>query len=311
MSLSDLNPNIVKTAIDKLFFQKWDFENSPGYMNVESSALYNQEGSDRAAEIHETNQGVGLWEEKGQDANAPADNWIAKNQTTYTHVTFAKSIDLSKEYFDDDQHTQTRRNISDLARKGRQTQNQQGFATYRNAFNAAFPGADGVSLINPAHPIKTGTESNEVASNPLLTEVSLNTAIVQMREQKDQAGVIMGNVPRTLFTSPADFKNSAEIIDSELRSSTADNDINVYSSKYGIMIANNEWIGATGGGSDVAWYLLAADFGLFRYVREGLMTNLLDWRITRNHNYIYSARYRESTGFSDYAGIVGSDGTEV
>lgn len=311
MSNSALNSNVVKTALDSLFFQKWDGFQSPGYIGVEDSAVFNQGTSDRAAEIMEVNRGTGLWDSKSETQNVPTDTYRAVNNTTYTHVTFAKALDLPKEYFDDDLHMQVQRNVQDIAVKGRQTQNQQGFSTYRNAFSASFPGADGVSLVSTAHPVQTGTTSNEVASNPILSEASLNTAIVQMREQVDQGGVIMGNVPKCLLVPPALFKLACEIVDSELRSGTADNDTNVYSSKYGIYVKSNEWLGAAGGGSDTAWFLLADNHGVMRFVREGISTDLLDYKYTSNHNYRYTARYRESTGFTDYAGIIGSDGTGV
>lgn len=311
MSNSALNSNVVKTALDKLFFQKWDYTLSPGRITVEDQLVFNQGTSDRAAEIMEVNRGTGLWDSKSETQNVPTDTYLAVNNTTYTHTTFAKALDLPKEYFDDDLHMQVKRNIQDIAAKGRQTQNFRGFSTYRNAFNSAFPGADGVSLISTAHPIATGVESNEVANNPALSEDSINTMIVQLMEQKDQGGVIMGDTPTCLLVPPALFKLACEIVDSELRSGTADNDVNVYSSKYGIYVKQSEQLGAASGGSDTAYFLLAQNHGVMRFVRESINTHLLSYTQTANHNYRYTGRYRESTGFTDYAGIIGSDGTGV
>lgn len=310
MSNSALNPNVVHTLLDKYFMQEFNGEQHPGYVTVESPLVYNQETSGMSSEVHEVNEPVGLWDSKGETENAQADTFRSKNQVTYTHTTFAKTLDLPKEYFDDNMHGQLRKNINEFARKGRQTKEKNGMATYRNAFSASFLGADGVSLVNPSHPVKSGaTVSNEVASNPVLSETSLNTAIVQMVETKDQANVIGGNMPKVLFVPPALYKAAAEILESDQRSATSDNDMNVYSSKYGIFLATNPWIGAAGGGSDTAWYLISDNHGLFRYVRESLNTAMIDWRQTRNHNYAYTGRFRESTGFDDYAGLIGSDGT--
>jgi phage major head subunit gpT-like protein len=137
----------------------------------------------------------------------------------------------------------------------------------------------------------------------------LNSAIVALYEQKDQAGIVVGSTPQTLLVPPALFKTACEIVESELRSGTADNDMNVYSSKYGINVATSNRLGAAAGGSDTAWFLLGRNHSVTRWVRQGIVTDLVDYKFQRNNNYIYKANFREIVGAMDYVGIVGSDGT--
>lgn len=308
MANSALNANIVKTALDKQFMQTFDPQLTPGYATVAAPALFKQYTSDRGSEIHEVFRGSGYWTEKGESENASAGQSRSVNQVTYVNTTFAKSEDVPREFFDDDQHSMVQKMVRDMGDNGFATQNQKGFLTYTRAFDSNYLGGDGVPLISASHPIATGTQSNLVSGNPTLTETSLNTAIQQMQEMKKQDGVIAGSRPTCLFVPPALFKTACEIVDSELRSATADNDVNVYSSKYGIMVYQSPFIGAAAGGSDTAWFLLAQNHAINRFTREPINTAIIDWRQTRNHNYIYTARYRESTGWDDYVGVVASAG---
>ena len=73
--------------------------------------------------------------------------------------------------------------VKDFAIKAKDTQDYTAFGLFRNGFTTALT-ADGVSIFNSAHPlIGGGTQSNYGTS--ALTPTSLNTALVNMLEQKD------------------------------------------------------------------------------------------------------------------------------
>ena len=50
---SALNPSVVKTALDDVFMQEFNYKGHPGFVDATSSIVFNQETSDRAAEIQE------------------------------------------------------------------------------------------------------------------------------------------------------------------------------------------------------------------------------------------------------------------
>lgn len=309
MANSALNQNIVKTALDKLFQQSFTPTLLPGYASVENPLVFNQYTSDRGSEIHEVFRGSGEWQTKGESENVQAGQSRSVNQVTYINTTYAQAEDIPMEFFDDDQHSMVEKIIREMALNGRIKREKQGFSVFRNAFDSSFTGGDGTELINPSHPIATGTQSNEVSGNPVLSETSLNTAITQMSEMKKQDGQWGGCVPHCLLVPPTSFKTACEIVESDRRSATADNDMNVYASKYGIYVMQSTFLGASQGGSDTAWYLLSRNHALNRFERESISTHHIPAELTRNHNHVFSARFRESTGWDDYVGVVGSDGT--
>ena len=304
---SSLNPSVVKTALDDVFMQEWNFKEHPGYVDAGSSIVFNQDSTSKAAEIQEVFKGVGLWEAFAEEADVPEDQARITNQKTFSVINYGKSMDIPKTFFDDQMHGSYEKMVRDFSMKGKATRDHVAFAIFRNAFTTALT-ADGVALVEDAHVnINGDTIDNELTG--ALSETTLNTAITMLYEQKDQAGVVMGSMPKTLLVPPALFKTACEIVESELRSGTADNDMNVYSSKYGINVATSNRLGVASGGSNTAWFLLGRNHSITRWVRQDIQTDLVDYKYQRNNNYIYKANYREMTGAVDYVGIVGSLGT--
>jgi hypothetical protein len=301
-----LNTNVVKTALDGVFMQEWDAKLHPGYVDASSSLVFNQDTSTKAAEIFETFGGIPLWDERSEEENVSGATPRIRNQKTFTHTAFAKSIDIPKHFFDDNMHGSYEKMVRDFAQKGITTRDQNAFALFRLGFTTATT-ADGVALFSASHTTTQGeTVSNLVTG--ALSESTLNDAIVDLVEQKDEAGVVMGNMPSVLLVPPALFKTACQIVKSELRSGTANNDVNVYSSMYNIYVATTPRIGAAAGGSDTAWFLLAKNHGLQRFVRQGIVTDLVDYKYQRNNTYIYKGEFREVVGAMNYAGVVGSTG---
>ncbi len=68
---SALNPNVVKTALDQVFFPAFNGEMHPGIVTAESSQVFNQETTDRSAEIVEVFKGAGLWEQRSEEQDVP------------------------------------------------------------------------------------------------------------------------------------------------------------------------------------------------------------------------------------------------
>jgi phage major head subunit gpT-like protein len=222
-------------------------------------------------------------------------------------VNYAKSVDISKNFFDDNMHGAYEKMVRNMAEIGRVTRDNKAFAIYRGGFATTLT-ADGAYLFSDSHTTLNGdTVDNLLVA--ALSESSLDTAIVMLLEQKDQAGVVRGGVPNCLLVPPKLFKKACEICDSELQADTANNNVNVYSSKYGVLVETSNQLGAAAGGSDTAWFLLGKNHGITRWVRQGIDTALVPWQNQRNNNYIYKGEFREVVGAMDYVGAVGSTGS--
>lgn len=303
---SGLNPSVVKTALDSVFYPEFEYKQQPGWVGATSPLLFKQMKTDRAAEITEVFKGVGLFDSYAEEADVPSEAARVTNQKTLSVLTYGKSMDIPKNFFDDNMHNTYSEMTKDFAQKGRISMDDNAMAVYRGAFTTTLVNS-GATLVSDSHTlIGGGTVDNKLTA--ALSETSLNTAIVMLAEQKDEVGVVVGGNPATLLVPPALFKTACEIVESEMRSGTADNDMNVYSDKYGITVATSNRLGAAVGGSDTAWFLLGRNHGVVRIVRQGMTTDLVDYKYQRNNNYIYKANFREVVGARSYTGIVGSTG---
>lgn len=166
--------------------------------------------------------------------------------------------------------------------------------------------ADGVALVGVHILIGGGTQTNVVTG--VLSPTTLNNAIIALRQQKNQAGVIMGNSPAYLVVPTPLYKHALEITESALIADVANNNLNVFRSAYGITVYTSPYMDATAGGSDTAWFLLSRNHAITRLIRQGIQTTLRDWSISNNRTYFYQANFREEVYAVDYVGVVGSTG---
>lgn len=316
-----LNPTVVRTELDAIFVQEFMFPVSPGTATATTPAIFKQVGIDNSAHIEAVlSGGGGLWSVKGEEVAVATASPRVANKVTYVAVTIANSLQLSKEFFDDNMQNTYAEMVKKFAGGARATREILAFELYRGSFATTLT-ADGVAWIADAHVTIAGPNvDNRVASNAVLSPTSLNTAMVQMQQQLSEDGIIMGQLGSVLLVPSALFKTACEIVGSQLASGTANNDINVYSSTYQIQVFQSPFLGAAQlagvvngvtvtAGSDTAWWLLSRNHGATRYIRQELTTDLVDYIYTNNNNYVYKGMFREVYGVTNYVGAVGSSGS--
>lgn len=303
---SGLNPNVVKTALDDVFEAAFNGEEHPNNATAMSPTIFNQSTIDRQAVILEQFKGVGLWEERAEEEEVPQGNPRVDNTKTFNVVNFAKAVDITKNMFDDDTQDSVNAVIRDFGDTARVTRDDNAMALWRNAFTTTLT-ADGAALISDTHTNLNGdTIDNKLTA--ALSVTSLEDSLILLREQIAQDGTIRGHVGATLLVPTALYREAAEITESELISDSADNALN-WSARFGIQLMTSPHLGVAAGGSDTAWFILARNFSVFRWVRQAVETVLVDWKLQRNNNYIYKGEFREVVGAMSYEGTVGSDGT--
>lgn len=304
------NLAITRTELDTVFFQEFQYDSAfPGIATANSGELFKPVTTEHSAYIGEVFKGSGLFSAVGEVQAIPEQTPAVRNKYTIEVVDFASAITISKDLFDDNMHGVWSATVKDFALKARITQDDTAFKLFRNGFTTTLT-ADGVSWFNSAHPlIGGGTQSNVATGAASALGVdSLNTGIVNLRQQKDQAGVIMGSVPAILLVPSALFKKAVEITESALIADSGNNNINVYRSAYGMTVMSSPYLGAAAGGSDTAWFLLARNHSVSRLIRQGVETALTSWEYSNNRTYRYQANYRESYFVPDYVGTYGSAG---
>lgn len=305
---SGSSQNVVKTALDKVFFTEFDYETAVGTANALDSAVFMQDSTDKAAVITEQFKGAGYFQETEEEENLAGGNPFVGNQKTSNVAKYTKAVDIPKNFFDDDQHTVVSRMITDIARVGRMTRDKNAMDVFKNGFTTTLTN-DGVALFSNSH-TTLGGDTVDNLETAALSETSLNDAFVSLSEQKTQDGTLGGHEAATLLVPNALFKTAAEITKSTVKSGASNDTLNYYSEYYpGLVVKRSPFLGAAEGGSDTAWFLLSRNHGVYRWEREAINTDMVDYSISRNDNYVYKARYREVVDAISFEGAVGSNGT--
>jgi hypothetical protein len=175
-----------------------------------------------------------------------------------------------------------------------------------NAFSGSYVGGDAVSLCSASHPTQGANMSNTPAAQSALAEASLLQAILDIEDIRDDKG-LRAQLKASRLIVPSALRNTAEILcKSELRTNTANNDINAIRSRGDLKSMDPlVWNFLT---SSTAWFVqTSCDNGLKLFQREEL--HLSDDNDFSTRNMLTSAEERYALGWSDPRGIYGSQGT--
>ena len=170
-----------------------------------------------------------------------------------------------------------------------------------------FTSGDGVTLFNTAHPtVSGGNNSNRPSTAADLNETSLEDAVINIAAFKDERGLLIAARPRKLIIPPALMFVATRLLQTELRTGTADNDINALRSNGSIPegFRVNHYL------TDTDAFFLTTDVpnGMKHFVRTPMSTSMDGDFDTGNVRY--KARERYSFGVSDPLGIYGSPGAD-
>ena len=272
----------------------------------EHKEIYETETSERSFEEETKLSGFSAAPVKNEGSAIRYDNGQEAWTARYNHETIAQGFSLTEEAIEDNLYDSlSSRYTKALARSMAYTKQVKAAAILNNGFNASFPGGDGVSLFNTAHPlISGGTNSNTPATAADLNETSLEAAVIQIAAWTDERGLLIAAKPKKLIVPPALQFVATRLLETELRVGTTDNDINAIKNNGSIPdgYAINHFLTDTNG-----WFLTTdVPNGMKHFVRSPLQ-NSMDGDFDTG-NVRYKARERYSFGFSDPLGMFGSPG---
>lgn len=165
-------------------------------------------------------------------------------------------------------------------------------------------GIDGKALFADDHETLVTSETiNNEGTSAVLSRTSLEEGINYFETLKDEEGHPMRMIPKYLIVkagTDAHFR-ARELVQSEYKPGTADNDVNIINSDYGLMVMPVHWLS-----SSTAWFLAADDHDLCFYTRRPINTR--SWDDPATGNRMEGANYRVKATFFNYRGVFGNAG---
>ena len=229
--------------------------------------------------------------------------WTAR----YNHETIALGFAITEEAVEDNLYDSlSARYTKALARAMAYTKQVKAAAVINNGFSAQAVGGDGVALFSTLHPLTGGGyNSNTPAVAADLNETSLEAAVIQIAAWTDEQGLLIAAKPKKLIIPPALQFTATRLLETELRVSTTDNDINALKNNGSIPEGYkiNHFF------TDANAWMLTTDVpnGLKMFVRAPLTTGMDGDFDTGNVRY--KSRERYSFGYSDPLGVFSSPGS--
>ena len=272
----------------------------------EHKEIYETETSERSFEEETKLSGFGQAPVKNEGSAIAYDNaqeaWTAR----YTHETIAMGFSITEEAVEDNLYDSlSSRYTKALARGMAYTKQVKAAAILNNGFAGGPTYGDGQVLFSTAHPLVSGgTNSNTPSTASDLNETSLENAVIQIAAWTDERSLLIAAKPRKLIVPPSLMFVATRLLETELRVSTADNDINALKNNGSIPegYTVNHYLTDTN-----AWFLCTdVPNGLKHFVRTPMSTGMDGDFDTGNVRY--KARERYSFGWSDPLGMWGSAG---
>ena len=223
----------------------------------------------------------------------------------YLYKVYGLAFSLTKVLVEDGDHIRIGQTYAKhLAQSLIETKETLGANILNRAFNSAYTGGDGVSLVSASHPIVNGTFSNQLATAAALSQTSLEQMLIQIRNAVDNNGKRIRLNPTKIVSGPSNVFQAEVLLKSVLRTGTADNDINPVKSM-GLLAdgqANLSRITST-----TAWWVETdAPEGLKLLMRRGLEKSMEGDFETDSMRYTATERY--TFGWTDPRGIYGTAG---
>lgn len=225
----------------------------------------------------------------------------------YIHKKVTQSYEITKEAIQDNLYPdQFPMKSKNLVASLRYTKNTLGASLLNNAFDAAYPGADGQPICSRNHPIDSGTFANtfNVGATMDFSEAAVEQALIQIADFRGQNGMLSQQKARKFIIPMALSFKADRLLGSKFRIGTANSDINAIYNMNSIPEGSkvNHFLD-----NRAAWFIITdATNGLKHYQRSEPETNMYADPDTMNLKC--SAYERYSFGISNLRALFGSEG---
>lgn len=225
---------------------------------------------------------------------------------TLSVVKYGLGFSISEESVDDGKFDFISDAVRKMARSAKESQEISAMNVLNNGFSSETV-ADGLSLFNTAHTLPSGlTFRNRPSAEVDLSPSALDAALVDFETQFiGDSGIIYRMMPKVLLVAAGSKRYANEIIGSDLKADTMDNNMNSLKGE-GLVVISSPHITDTD-----SWFLLGApsDTGLRIISRKPIETKA-GGPDTGFHNdsILYKTRYREKVGAIHAFGSWGTTG---
>lgn len=225
---------------------------------------------------------------------------------TMSIVKYGLGFSISEEAVDDGKFDFIADAVKKMAKSAKESQEISAMNIFNNGFDSETT-SDSQYIFDTDHTLPSGlTFRNELSAAADLSPSSLETALIDFETQFiGDSGIINKLMPKILLVHPTLKRYAKELIGSDLKADTADNNMNSLKSD-GLIVLSSPHLTDTD-----AWFLLSdkASTGMRIVNRKSLETKGSGDDVGFiNDSIYYKSRYRETIGCLHPYGVFGSPG---
>ena len=294
--------------------------------------LYNVEKSKMYAEKSQTFGDLGDFTVKTEGQDAAEDDFQQGYAKLIQHISFGKSVLISRELKDDNQIAEAIQKVTNIVAAYKRTRAKFGTNAMVLSVGAAttmsfagataydITGADGKALFNSAHPLKRvvgGTQGNHFANAFGNNAALLNELSNIMRNFKNDRGEVMGYTADTIIipgNAPELEETVKRIIGSDGEVGSNNNDINTQRGKWKLIV-NDLWTPTKAQSTDPDPFIIMSS-----EANKELMANRFYDRTEldvvtavkeESRNLLYNGFGRMSCGFTNWRHVILGGSTDA
>jgi hypothetical protein len=261
--------------------------------------------SKRAYEEHLEGTMFGTMPTKPEGTSVIYQDPIQGGIKRFTHVTFALGYRVTEEMMEDDLYGVIgNKNARALKNSAMNSREVSAFNIFNNSFTTEFgfqKGGANEALVSATHTLIGGGTASNTAGAVDISYAALEAGVLAFNTRVDERSLPIDIVPETLLFHPSDLFLVTEMLDSEYRPFTANNEVNPLKSRFKPVWSRYLT-------DPDAWWLVGekSEEGLIGFIRRELRFQNGDDFDSGDAKYKASQRY--SFGCSEWRYLYGGSG---
>lgn len=306
----------TKAGLDEIFFGAAEREQQPGQVLATDPLFFRQDSTEWGTIQNAEFMGPGDFTEVEDEEDVPDATIRVGNKQSIDVKEYSRDISFPQSFLEDSEKYKIKQNAVRLMGVRSQTSRDK-FAfsrSYGNPFDATNnPTPDGAALSSNSHVALSGATIDNLETGALSAD-NLKILVRSLKLQKAQDGDLGSHLFSGLIVALTLFESAKEIIDSELKTATANNNLNWVSNLYpGVQLGTSEYLHSTynalNSNVDTTYGVVSRDHMITRSVRIPLSTEWVPAELDRKRRAFYRARFRERVFPGTWEGVVFSNGT--
>lgn len=291
--------SLLAPGLRKVFFMEYT-DHKPEYQDI-----FYMTTSSRTYEEHLELAALGTMPPKNEGVSILYQDFIQGGVKRFTHVAYGLGFRVTEEMMEDDLYSVMTRNTKALKRSAMNAREVAAFNVINNSFTTeyGFPkNGTNEALVATSHTlIGGGTASNRPGTDVDISYAALEAAVLNYNTLVDERNMPIDIMPETLLFHPNDLFLVTELLESEYRPFTANNEVNPLKSRFKPVWSR--YLTDTD-----AWWLLGekSEEGLIGFMRRELRFQNGDDFDSGDAKF--KATQRFSFGCSEWRYLYGSSG---